>query len=77
MKIKKWLQDIAFKVNIEFKLQDFFIGIFWKTKLNPYGFKHLDVWICIIPTLVIHIHCLIGRNRTWKTIKKGNNYGQF
>lgn len=61
MKIEKWLKQ--FSVKLEFKLQDFFIGFYWKKQKNIYGFKHLDLWICIIPTLPIHIHCLIGRDR--------------
>lgn len=59
-----------FSVKLEFKLQDFWMGIFWKTTINIYGFKHLDVWICILPTLPIHIHCIIGREKTRKNIRE-------
>lgn len=58
------------KVEVEFKLQDFWIGVFWKmterdSKELVYSQKHngniyvpekfLDIWICLIPCLPIHI----------------------
>jgi len=64
MKIKKWLRQTQFRVKLEFKLQDFFIGFYWKTQKNIYGFIHLDLWILLFPTVPIHIHCLIGRDHT-------------
>jgi hypothetical protein len=39
-----------FKIQLEWKLQDFWLGVFWKrTKL------HTDIWICLIPCIPIHI----------------------
>lgn len=54
------------KIRIEFKLQDMWIGVFWKKDYTieqyahlPEGCKYvsrnLDVWICLIPCFPIHI----------------------
>ena len=47
------------EIKIEFKLEDFWIGVFWKREprwdeLRFLG-KDLHIWICIIPCLPIHI----------------------
>jgi hypothetical protein len=47
------------EIKIEFKLEDFWIGAFWKREprwdeLRFLG-KDLHIWICIIPCLPIHI----------------------
>lgn len=36
-------------ISLEWKLQDFWIGAFWKR-----GYEQFDLWICIIPCLPIH-----------------------
>lgn len=40
-------------ISFEFKLQDFWVGVYWDS--NPkdcvYGF---DIWFCIIPCFPIH-----------------------
>lgn len=36
-------------VGIEFKLQDFWIGVFWKNE-----YELINVWICLIPCFPIH-----------------------
>lgn len=48
------------KIKLEYKLQDSWIGVFWKRSmvaeemlLDPY--PQLDIWICIIPWFPIHI----------------------
>jgi len=38
------------KIRFEFKLQDFWIGLFWKKLENQ-----TDIWICLIPCFPIHI----------------------
>lgn len=56
------------KVDLEFKLQDLWVGIFWKHKpsVMKLYYKHggsdlvpmeikTDIWICIIPCFPIHI----------------------
>lgn len=43
---KGWI----FRANFEFKLQDLWVGIFWK-KLG----HTVDVWICLIPCVPIHV----------------------
>ena len=45
------------KIELQFKLQDFWIGIFWKSGFNwPIGdFKLIDIWICLIPCFPLHI----------------------
>ena len=51
------------QIRLEFKPQDLWIGVFWKTTrcfllVNdikmPYVFMY-DVWICIVPMLPIHL----------------------
>ena len=44
----------------EFKPQDMWVGLFWKTEApvapNFYKFrKRVDVWICLIPCVPLHI----------------------
>lgn len=39
------------KIRLEFKPQDMWVGAFWKTSGN----LKTDIWICILPTLPIHI----------------------
>lgn len=43
------------KVRLEFKPQDCWVGVFWKTtpKAN-YQFR-TDVWVCVLPMLPIHL----------------------
>ena len=42
----------------EFKLQDFWIGVFWKTTLNWPLKEYLliDIWICFIPCFPLYIY---------------------
>jgi len=44
------------RVRLEFKPQDLWIGVFWK-KGAERGFDedHINIWICILPMLPIHI----------------------
>ena len=46
------------KVKIEYKLQDFWVGIFWKSDIE-HGqgetVKRYHIWICLIPCFPIHI----------------------
>ncbi len=39
-------------INIEFKLQDMWVGAYWRYD-TAYQLTHL--WICILPCLPIHI----------------------
>lgn len=60
------------KIKFEFKPQDLWIGIFWKyrglsfyceiKKPDAMGFYDfiLDIWICIIPCLPLHIKWIRG-----------------
>jgi len=53
------------RIRIEFKLQDFWIGIFWKTERDLYESNPrthqstdritTDIWICLVPCFPIHI----------------------
>ncbi len=38
------------KAQIEFKLADMWIGVYWARKDG-----YLDVWVCLLPCLPIHI----------------------
>jgi hypothetical protein len=41
-------------VRLEFKLQDFWIGVGWRQCADsPY--RRTDVWICLLPCVPIHL----------------------
>lgn len=48
---------ITFKIRLEFKIQDLWIGIFWKKKIRLY-----NIWICVIPCFPIHVKFAIWPN---------------
>ena len=37
-------------IRFEFKLNDFWVGMFWKNTKDQF-----DVWVCLIPCFPIHI----------------------
>jgi len=49
------------KIRLEFKPQDFWIGVFWKRYrlfkelLSNEKVTYLDIWICLIPCFSIHL----------------------
>jgi hypothetical protein len=51
------------KARIEFKLEDFWVGAFWKRATTvqydtvPYGRtgSRVDVWVCIVPCFPLHL----------------------
>jgi hypothetical protein len=43
----------GWRCRLEFKLADFWVGVFWKTVGHC-----LDVWICVVPCLPLHL-CFI------------------
>ncbi len=45
----KWRETVA--VSLEFKIQDLWIGVFWKT-----GKGEFDLWLCLLPCLPIHFY---------------------
>ncbi|MHA2092276.1 MAG: hypothetical protein ACW98K_15615 [Candidatus Kariarchaeaceae archaeon] len=46
LKFDGWYWGIC----LEFKLQDMWIGMFWKCD----GSTEIDIWICLIPCFPIH-----------------------
>lgn len=44
---------MAADYRFEFKPQDCWIGVFWKTTKGEYADK-LDVWVCLLPMLPFH-----------------------
>lgn len=42
----------TWRIRIEWKYQDFWIGAFWKTDRHKLDF---DLWICLLPCLPIHL----------------------
>jgi len=42
--------EIDWRISIEFKLQDLWIGAFWKRIGNC-----VDLWVCLVPCVPIHI----------------------
>jgi len=49
MKIIFKYSGINWGVCIEFKLEDMWIGLFWKHK-----YREIDIWLCLIPCFPIH-----------------------
>ena len=51
------------KMRLEFKLQDMWLGVFWKTTVKEYSWngveqidsKITDIWVCLIPCVPLHI----------------------
>lgn len=57
------------KTRLEFKPEDFWIGVFWRKQRAPkvwmgnaWG-ETVDVWVCLLPMLPIHIHYFDGYKR--------------
>jgi hypothetical protein len=44
------LKEVTLKIQLEFKLPDLWIGVFWKRAENI-----LHIWICLCPCFPIHI----------------------
>ena len=46
-----------FRVRLEFKYQDCWLGVFWRCRDNRLmsKIKHRDIWVCLIPMFPIHI----------------------
>ena len=53
-----------FNTTLEFKLEDFWVGVFWRRDsgygaLDGYGsriaYKQFDIWICLIPCFPLHL----------------------
>lgn len=46
------------EIKLEVNIHDFWIGVYWESTLNQWKNKaeeRLDIWICIIPCIPIHI----------------------
>ena len=64
------------KIRVEFKLEDFWIGVYWRqTPQTSYDYfnetEHLigwqyDVWVCLLPCLPVHI--------TWERVIRKNTH---
>jgi len=69
---RRWLDEIRdpgeslllggdLNVRIERKIQDAWVGVFWKKEIHPRLFeknvsdRRLDIWICLIPCVPIHV----------------------
>lgn len=46
--LKRW------EIRLEFKLEDMWMGTYWR-RSNDHLVAWLDVWICVLPCLPIHI----------------------
>lgn len=54
------MPDRKWRVRLEFKAADCWVGVFWKaTPLpNQPGMSLINVWVCLLPMVPIHL--------TWK-----------
>ena len=48
----------ALTLRLEFKPQDCWIGVFWRTTPKANWMQRIDVWICVVPMLPMHISWL-------------------
>jgi hypothetical protein len=46
---------IKFAARFEFKIQDFWLGVYWKQRGNG-----LHIWMCLLPCLPLHIIIPVG-----------------
>ena len=53
------IDGIYWGINLEFKLQDMWIGLYWKNSRED-----IDIWLCLIPCFPIHYWS--GRERLEK-----------
>lgn len=57
--LKVFTKNYTRQIQLEFKLQDFWVGAYWKKETYSHPKKRnmtrLDVWVCLIPCLPIHI----------------------
>jgi len=62
------------KVNMRFKLQDFWIGVFWKSYSNwpTKEFKFIDIWICLVPCFPLHVKLYKNNSKIprWRRIRR-------
>ncbi len=42
------------RIRLEFKKEDCWIGMFWRKQYSNIG-TWIDIWICLIPMIPIHI----------------------
>lgn len=60
-----WLPLLrGWRVRLEVKLPDLWIGAFWKLDRSHF-WTHFDLWVCVVPCLPIHVagEWLPGRRR--------------
>lgn len=55
-----------FTWDIEFKREDAWIGVYWRTKEHA-GFTRQEAWICLLPCLPLHIERCVRYRRSKKT----------
>lgn len=48
--IVRRLRLVDWRIDLEFKPQDLWIGVFWKTTGHC-----LDAWICLLPCVPLHL----------------------
>lgn len=59
-----WKRKPAYwwRIKLEFKIQDFWVGVFWKSTWNigyescsgPQERVTFDIWLCLVPCVPIH-----------------------
>ncbi len=44
------------KIRFEFKIEDLWIGVFWKTSYRANDLHEIfDIWICFVPCIPLHV----------------------
>lgn len=55
------------RLRLEFKPQDCWIGVYWRTKKGAQEwYDWIDVWVCVLPMLPLHIYWPRNRHRSWR-----------
>jgi hypothetical protein len=48
-------------VEVKLEPRDLWVGLFWDRRPDPWGVRRLEVWVCPLPGLVIHVYFWPGR----------------
>lgn len=55
------------RIRLEFKPEDMWVGVYWKrTRVGRATRAVIDVWICLVPTIPIHLRWWVGERAPLK-----------
>jgi hypothetical protein len=57
-----WLGGYFWSCGLEFNPQDLWFGVFWRSGRDA-GSHTLDLWVCLLPCLPLHIRLIAAWGR--------------